>query len=132
MDTLNPTHIRMLGYFVNPNLPESLRRISDSFYEVAEETATREGADPAETTVALRKLMEAKDCAIRAVIAMEPQSNAPEIRIALRHTGSSETVGGVVGLGGERSKEDVVSSLRSLADGIEKGDFDRFIQGQQL
>jgi len=46
-----------------------LRDTSQMFHALAHELADRLPADP-ETTVALRKLLEAKDCAVRASLAL--------------------------------------------------------------
>ena len=56
------THV--LQFFAYSHLPESLQAISRPFAELAERIAN--GAQNAETTVALRKLLEAKDAAVRA------------------------------------------------------------------
>ncbi len=58
---------RLLQFFEYSHLPERLQQISKPFEELAkylDETLPSN----AETTVALRKLLEAKDCAVRAVI----------------------------------------------------------------
>lgn len=49
------------------HLPEHLQEVSRPFCELAELTAKRRPHNP-ETTVALRKLMEAKDAAVRAML----------------------------------------------------------------
>ena len=58
----------LMQFFTYDHLPEHLRKISKPFAELAnmiEQTLPR---NP-ERTTALRKLLEAKDCAVRAVIA---------------------------------------------------------------
>ena len=58
------TH-QLLKYFAYEHLPESLQQISKPISELAkkiDETLT----DSAEKTVGLRKLLEAKDCLVRA------------------------------------------------------------------
>lgn len=57
----------LLKYFNYGHLPEHLQRVSAPFQVLAEKIAA-EGKDPAETTVALRKLLEAKDAAVRSVL----------------------------------------------------------------
>jgi hypothetical protein len=57
----------MLQFFAYEHLPEHLKRVSAPFGDLAQqivETLPRN----AERTVALRKLLEAKDCAVRALI----------------------------------------------------------------
>ena len=60
----------VLQFFSYEHLPEHLRAVSQPFCELAARVAA--GPGNAETTVALRKLLEAKDAAVRAVLAKEP------------------------------------------------------------
>lgn len=62
---------RMLQFFEYGHLPERLARVSLPFCELAQWIATALPANP-ERTVALRKLLEAKDCAVRAALYQEP------------------------------------------------------------
>ncbi len=68
----NDVHRKMIvKYFAFSHLPEHLAAISAPFYSLAIQLAYRVNsleADPAETTVALRKLLEAKDAAVRAAL----------------------------------------------------------------
>jgi hypothetical protein len=58
----------VLRYFKYDHLPEgALRDTSRLFFELAVELA-EELPSVAETTVCLRKLLEAKDCAVRAAL----------------------------------------------------------------
>ena len=58
-------HDRMLKWFVYEHLPQHLQVVSRHFAELAEFVC--ECAEPGpERTVALRKLLEAKDAAVRA------------------------------------------------------------------
>ena len=61
---------RMLQFFVYDHLPEHLRAVSKPFGELAEKIVTDLPANP-ERTTALRKLLEAKDCAVRALLYKE-------------------------------------------------------------
>lgn len=54
----------VLQFFVFEHLPPHLRPISGAFADLAHRVA--DGPHNAETTVALRKLLEAKDAAVRA------------------------------------------------------------------
>jgi hypothetical protein len=56
----------VLKFFRYEHLPEKLQAISRPFAELAVKVAN--GPACAETTVALRKLLEAKDCAVRAYV----------------------------------------------------------------
>jgi hypothetical protein len=58
---------RMLQFFVYEHLPDHLQIISLPFCELAEHIVHDLPANP-ERTVALRKLLEAKDAAVRAVL----------------------------------------------------------------
>ena len=63
---LHPAHAGLLKYFSFEHLPQPLQEVSRPFCELAESVALRPGSDGPETTVALRKLLEAKDAAVRA------------------------------------------------------------------
>jgi hypothetical protein len=64
---------RMMQFFEYGHLPEKLQKISKPFGQLAEEICDNLPSNP-ERTVALRKLLEAKDCAVRALIYKEPNS----------------------------------------------------------
>lgn len=62
---------KILRYFDWEHLPPHLQAVSRPFGELARDLAARaefDGWDPAETTAGLRKLLEAKDCAVRALL----------------------------------------------------------------
>jgi hypothetical protein len=63
---MNPYHVRMLRYFECDHLPEHLREVSRMFQAIAWRLGQEADTDPAEMSAALRKLLEAKDCAVRA------------------------------------------------------------------
>lgn len=67
---MNPAHERVLAYFEYSHLPMGLQDISKPIGELAHELADKleSSNDPAEVTVGLRKLLEAKDCFVRAVL----------------------------------------------------------------
>ena len=56
---------RMMKWFAFEHLPEHLRVVSAKFYELACSMCALVDSGP-ERTVALRKLLEAKDAAVRA------------------------------------------------------------------
>lgn len=57
----------LLQFFEYGHLPEHLQTISKPFGELAEQIASDLPRNP-ERTTALRKLLEAKDCAVRAML----------------------------------------------------------------
>lgn len=57
----------LLQFFTYSHLPESLQEISKPFCELA--AVIDAGPRNPESTVALRKLLESKDCAVRAKLA---------------------------------------------------------------
>lgn len=62
---------RMMQFFEYRHLPPHLQEISKPFGELAELIVTTLPAN-AERTAGLRKLLEAKDCAVRAKLYVEP------------------------------------------------------------
>ena len=58
----------ILQFFAYEHLPEALHQVSFPFYDLAHSIVERVPRNP-ERTVALRKLLEAKDAAVRAAIA---------------------------------------------------------------
>lgn len=65
VEDLHPATRQMLAHFTYDHLPEELQRVSAPFCQLAHTVATGGTSGP-ETTTALRKLLEAKDCAVRA------------------------------------------------------------------
>ena len=64
-----PTHpatSALLKYFTYAHLPERLQAVSKPFADLALDMARR--LEGPEATVCLRKLLEAKDCAVRAAL----------------------------------------------------------------
>lgn len=64
----HPAVDHLLQFFTYAHLPEHLQAISRPFAELAHGLVD-EGLDGPELTAALRKLLEAKDCAVRAKVA---------------------------------------------------------------
>jgi len=65
--TTHPHARALLAFFKHNHLPEPLATVSEPFCRLANKVAaTLHGP---EATVCLRKLLEAKDCAVRAKIA---------------------------------------------------------------
>lgn len=67
MVTLHPAVAGILQFFESAHLPEKLREVSEPFGLLATRLATTLPSN-AELTVSLRKLLEAKDAAVRAAI----------------------------------------------------------------
>jgi len=63
---MNQSIEHVLKFFAYEHLPPRLQEISKPFSELAHQVAGR--ADNPETTVALRKLLESKDAAVRAAL----------------------------------------------------------------
>ncbi len=63
----HPDIQHVLGFFEYAHLPQRLQEISRPFGELARQCATRAPSSQ-ETTVTLRKLLEAKDAAVRAAL----------------------------------------------------------------
>ena len=69
---MHPAHENLLRYFATDHLPDGLRARSQPFEALARHIATAtvrddgSAADGPEVTTALRKLLEAKDCYVRA------------------------------------------------------------------
>lgn len=63
---MHPATESILKFFVYDHLPVHLQEVSRPFAELANRVA--ESSSNPETTVALRKLLEAKDAAVRAVL----------------------------------------------------------------
>jgi hypothetical protein len=58
---------RMMQFFAYDHLPQHLQAVSKPFGDLAEKIVTTYPAN-AERTAGLRKLLEAKDCIVRAAI----------------------------------------------------------------
>ncbi len=69
-----PDHI--LQFFAYEHLPPALQKVSAPFCELAKAMVAEDGGLPRnpERTVALRRLLESKDAAVRAFIAKDPVS----------------------------------------------------------
>jgi hypothetical protein len=63
---MHPAIEAILKHFNYDHLSDDLKPISQRFHELAHELAEDETLDGPELTVGLRKLLEAKDCAVRA------------------------------------------------------------------
>lgn len=62
---------RLIQFFAYEHLPPYLQQHSKPFADLAQVIVETLPANP-ERTVALRKLLEAKDCAVRARLYVEP------------------------------------------------------------
>lgn len=66
--SFHPAVVGVLRWFEYDHLPAALQNVSRPFSELAHDLARELSPDP-ELTVALRKLLESKDAAVRAFIA---------------------------------------------------------------
>lgn len=64
---INNESTELLAFFSFEHLPQHLQEISEPFAVLAESVFQR-APEKSETTAALRKLLEAKDCAVRAAL----------------------------------------------------------------
>jgi hypothetical protein len=64
---LHSSEAAVYRWFTYGHLPERLQAVSQPFEELACHIVNSAPSSP-ETTVALRKLLEAKDCAVRAAL----------------------------------------------------------------
>ncbi len=62
----NPAHRELLAFFAFDHLPPHLQQVSAPFAALAYRIA--DSTNPREATVALRKLLESKDAAVRAAL----------------------------------------------------------------
>jgi hypothetical protein len=69
MKELHPSVEAVLRFFEFGHLPPHLRSVSEKFHDLAWEMAVE--YDGPELTVGLRKLLEAKDCMVRAALPVE-------------------------------------------------------------
>lgn len=67
-DTNIEQRFPILKFFRFEHLPTHLQEISRPFAELAEAAASRNSTQPAEVAAGLRKLLEAKDCFVRAAL----------------------------------------------------------------
>jgi Escherichia/Staphylococcus phage prohead protease len=78
---MNPASERLLEHFTWDHLPASLQVVSASVARLAREMAeVLDSTDPVagtEVTTGLRRLLEAKDCFVRARVALERASTTP-------------------------------------------------------
>lgn len=65
------TQSTLIQFFEYEHLPAHLQEVSRPFGDLARQIEAALPANP-EKTVALRKLLEAKDCAVRALLFKQP------------------------------------------------------------
>lgn len=65
---MHPATKALLSHFTYDHLPPHLQDVSRPFCELAESVATDPNLVGSEVTVALRKLLEGKDAAVRAAV----------------------------------------------------------------
>jgi hypothetical protein len=73
----------LLELFGYKHLPEHLQEISKPFHDLANKIAQEDTQRGAEQTVCLRKLLEAKDCAVRMKVPLgQIGSNSPPLALS--------------------------------------------------
>lgn len=70
MEEWHPSVKHIMQFFDFDHLPDHLKKVSKQFHDLAFWVANHIKNNPEKTT-ALRKLLEAKDCAVRAKLAIE-------------------------------------------------------------
>ncbi len=70
--TVHPATAEILRYFAYEHLPPDLQAVSQPFHDLAHRLVGPFGLEGPEVTVGLRKLLEAKDCAVRAAVPRRP------------------------------------------------------------
>jgi hypothetical protein len=65
---VHPATEQILRHFAYEHLPERLQEVSRPFNHLAHDMASNLGLGGPELTAGLRKLLEAKDCAVRAAL----------------------------------------------------------------
>lgn len=65
----------LLQFFQYGHLPLNMQEVSKPFHDLAHMIVEKTPKNP-ERTVALRKLLEAKDCAVRSLIFKEERTNS--------------------------------------------------------
>jgi hypothetical protein len=68
MPDLHPATQAVLRWFEYDHLPDRLKPVSQMCHDLAHEMVRRYPAGAAELTTGLRKLLEAKDCFVRAAV----------------------------------------------------------------
>ena len=63
---MHPSTVELLRFFEYSHLPPRLQAVSRPLHDLAHEVALMETRYGAELTAGLRKLLEAKDCLVRA------------------------------------------------------------------
>lgn len=69
----HPSATAIVRFFEFEHLPPGLQKISRPFHALAHELYANADLDGAELSVGLRKLLEAKDCAVRARLVNTPE-----------------------------------------------------------
>lgn len=67
-DKVTPPKFPILAFFKHDHLPQKLSEIARPYAQLAVRLAGTDTIHPAEVAAGLRKLLEAKDCAVRAAL----------------------------------------------------------------
>lgn len=74
---MHPNTAALLEFFTYDHLPPHLAAVSKPFAELAQQVAKT--LDGPEVTVCLRKLLESKDCAVRALVVATRGKTSPSL-----------------------------------------------------
>jgi hypothetical protein len=78
MSAVDPTNrfprFPILKFFAYAHLPAVLQSVSKPYCDLAEALAQQGSPDYAEVAAGLRKLLEAKDCAVRAALSVPKET----------------------------------------------------------
>lgn len=79
-EDLHPATAQLLELFAYDHLPQHLQALSKPFHDLAWDMASQPTQRPAEKTTCLRKLLEAKDCAVRMAVPLgQIGNNSPPL-----------------------------------------------------
>ena len=73
---MHPSTAAILEFFEYNHLPPHLQEVSKPFHELAHNMAPMDTRHGAELTAGLRKLLESKDCMVRAALGIGSEDNA--------------------------------------------------------
>lgn len=73
---MHPATAALLEHFTYDHLPPALQNISRPFHNLAHQLVNEHELDGPELSAGLRKLLEAKDCAVRAQLEKSRRSTA--------------------------------------------------------
>ena len=91
---MHPATKAILKFFEYSHLPPHLQEISRPFYDLAHRFARMETEDGPELTAGLRKLLEAKDCMVRAGLTQSSTQSSNNLLTVIRRVHAAGYIGG--------------------------------------